>query len=157
VTERKHRTIKDIALHIFRNIEHTVIVDVVNQHCEQILSGHDLFEPMFLVEPRECKLQPEVTTSLRAVLPCGSVKNDDIIFFTDMACAIVKAFFIVSDVYFVEVFELPSVDGSTSLRHWTKNDTIFKECRLVVDSCIWHSTDDAGIIKVCVPPILTFR
>ena len=39
VTERKHRTVKDIALYVFRNMEHTIVIDIVNHHCEQLLSG----------------------------------------------------------------------------------------------------------------------
>ena len=141
-------------------MEHTVVVDIVNQHCEQMLSGHDLFEATFLVEPRECKLQPNILASHRAVLPCGPVRNEDIIFFEDMVCAVVKGFFIISEIYFVEVVELPSVSGDISLRRFTNsidNDTIFKECRFVVDSCIWHYTCEADVIKVCVPPLLLYR
>ena len=158
VTERKHRTVKDLALYVFRNMEHTLIVDIVNQHCEQLLSGHDLFEAMFLVEPRECKLQPDILASKNAVLPCGPLRNEDVIFFENMACAVVKCFFIISDMYFVEVVELPCVDGDVSLRRFTTSgDTVFKECRFVVDSCIWHHTDDADLIRVCVPPVLLYR
>ena len=80
VTERKHREVKDAALHVFRHIEHTVLIEVVNQHCEQIASGHDLFMPMFLVNPRECALQNEYLTSRRAVLLCGEVSNKDVVF-----------------------------------------------------------------------------
>ena len=155
VTERKHRTVKDIALHIFRNMEHTVIVDIVNAHCEQILTGRDLFLEMFLVEPREVKLQPEFLTSRKAVLHFGSARTDDVVFFTDMTCATIVAFFIISDTYFVEVAPLPKVsDDDATLRRRTNDDSYFKECRFLVDSCIWHSTETAGIIKVCVPPIL---
>ena len=60
VTERKHRQVKDTAPHVFRRMEHTVLVDVVNKQCEQILSGHDLFERIFLIEPRQCKLQKDI-------------------------------------------------------------------------------------------------
>ena len=80
VTERKHRTVKNAALHVMRYIEHTVLIDVVNQMCEQMVGGHDLFEKMFLVQPKECKLQPEVLTSKKAVLECGAVSHNDVIF-----------------------------------------------------------------------------
>ena len=156
VTERKHRDIKDAALHVFRWMEHTVLLDVVNQHCEQICSGHDLFEPMFLVNPRECVLQPDYLTSKRAVLLCGEVVKDDIVFFLDCMCAQVLAFFEMSSTLFVEVRPLPAVsDDDASRRDTTQTYTCFKECRDLVDACIWHITDDPNIVRVCVPPILS--
>lgn len=157
VTERKHRTIKDIALHVFRNIEHTVITDVVNHACEQIVSGHDIFESMFLVEPRACKLQPHLSTSTKAVLECGAVSKNDVVFFQDQMCAKVVAFFIISEIYFIEVIVLPMVDGRMELRRATEIDTVFKEARLIEDSCIWHSTEDETVIRVCVPPVFFYR
>jgi hypothetical protein len=51
VTERKHRTVKASALHVFRHIAHTVLADVVNKNCEQLISGHDLFKRELLVSP----------------------------------------------------------------------------------------------------------
>jgi hypothetical protein len=156
VTERKHRQVKDAALYVFRYMEHTVVVDVVNQHCEQIASGHDLFSQMFLVEPRECLLQPGLATSRRAVLECGMVAKGDVVFFTDMVCGAVLAFFDISDVLFVEVRLMPAVSDDRSLRTDVQTETSFKECRSIVDSCIWHSTEQAGIVRVCVPPILLF-
>ena len=81
VTERKHRQVKDAALHVFRYMEHTVLVDVVNQMCQQLVDGHDLFSNMFLVNGRPCKLQPEVMSSPRAVLECGMVAAGDVLFF----------------------------------------------------------------------------
>ena len=109
-------------------------------------------------EPRECRLQPELLTSSRAVLHCGPVQKGDIIFFTDMSCGVVQAFFYISwaEVYFVEVNLLPAVNNDASLRDARSNESCFKESRFVVDSCIWHSTENAGIVRVCVPPILLF-
>jgi hypothetical protein len=157
VTERKHRQVKDAALHVFRYIEHAVIVDVVNQRCEQILSGHDLFSQMILVEPRECALQPELLTSSRAVLECGMVAKGDVVVFADMICGVVLAFFDINDVMFVEVRLMPAVSDDGSLRDDAQTATVFKECRLIVDSCIWHNTEQAGIVRVCLPPILFFE
>ena len=156
VTERKHRQVKDASLHVFRHMEHTVLTDVVNRMGEQIVSGHDLFERMLLVEPRECALQPDFLTSTRAVLQCGRVGKGDIIFFNDMSCGEVQAFFIISDVYFVEVQLMPAINNDVSLRDRTSTVGCFRECRLVVDSCIWHMTETAGVIRVCVPPVLLF-
>ena len=154
MTERKHREVKDAALHVFRHIEHTVLIEVVNQHCEQIASGHDLFMPMFLVNPRECALQNEYLTSRRAVLLCGEVSNKDVVFFQDLTCAQVLVFFEISSTLFVEVRLMPAVsDTDMSLRYMTQTKTCLKECRALVDACIWHATGSPDIVRVCVPPI----
>ena len=155
VTERKHRDVKDAALHVFRYFEHTVLNDIVNAHCEQIASGHDLFLPMFLVNPRQCALQTENLTAKSAVLLCGQVSKNDVVFFEDRTCAEVVAFFEISSTLFAEVRLMPAVnDADISLRVMTQTHTCFKECRFLVDACIWHSTAAAGIVRVCVPPIL---
>lgn len=162
VTERKHRQVKDAALHVYRHMEHTVLVDIVNKCCDQIASGHDVFEKRFLVNPRECKLQPEYLTSTRAVLECGPVRNGDVLVFKEpnmrnCTCGMVAGFYIISEVLFVEIRLLPVVDeADISLRSNTCEETSFKECRFVVDACMWHSTERAGIIRVCWPPILLF-
>ena len=147
---------KDAALHVFRYMEHTVLVDVVNQHCQQICSGHDLFEPMILVNPRECALQPEYLTASRAVLHCGEVSKNDIVFFRDLTCAEALASYEISSALFVEVRLLPAVSAAdASTRDMTKTDTVFKECRSIVDACLWQHTEVSGIVRVCVPPILS--
>ena len=156
VTERKHRQIKDAALHVFRHMEHTVLVDVVNQMCQQVVDGHDLFEKMFLVNPRPCKLQPEIVSSARAVLECGLVAKKDLLFFEDGTCGEVSAFFIISDVVFVEIRVLPSV-GDVSLRDNSSTVSVFKECRHVVDAVIWHPTETENVLRACVPPVLIFQ
>ena len=156
VTERKHRQIKDAALHIFRYMEHTVLVDVVNQMCQQLIDGHDLFAKMFLVSGRPLKAQPEVLSSSSAVLECGLIKKGDILFFEDHTCGQVLAFFVISGIYFVEIRDLPALHGNAELRDATSTTTMFKECRHVVDACIWYAAETEGVVRVCVPPILLF-
>ena len=154
VTERKHRQIKDAALHVFRYMEHTVLVDVVNQMCHQVTEGHDLFSKMFLVTPRPCKLQPDVMSSHTAVLECGLVAKRDMLIFGDWVCGEVLAFFLISDIHFVEIRVFPAVDGDMSLRDTSSMECVFKECRYVVDACVWHATETEHIVRVCIPPIL---
>ena len=51
VNERKHKCVKDIALHVLWSFEHTVIHDVVNQQMEQLINGVDIYKDKFLVRP----------------------------------------------------------------------------------------------------------
>ena len=67
-----------------------------------------------------------------------------------------KAFFDINNIIFVEVGLMRMVDGDPSVRDDTSQDVTFRECARLVDACIWHSTERPGVIKVCVPPILSF-
>ena len=83
--------------------------------CEQMVGGHDLFEKMILVQPRECKLQPEIMKSKKAVLECGAVSHNDVSFFEDFACGRVQAFFDINNILFVEVGLMRQVGGDQRL------------------------------------------
>ena len=98
-----------------------------------------------------------ILTSKRAILECGAVREGDIVMFTDFACGRVLAFYLIGGVLFVEVAFMQAVNDDVSLRDDTSHEARFRECAHVVDSLMWHSTEQAGIIKVCVPPILTFK
>ena len=93
-TERKHRVIKDIPLHVFQNLEHTVIHDVVNQQIEQMIHGVDIFEEMFLVSPHTINGDDGTVaqSSTKAVLPCGMVRAGNIVMFRDSSCGRVLKF-----------------------------------------------------------------
>ena len=146
---------KQAALYIFRAIEDTVLHEVVNTQCEQLLSGHDVFDKRFLVEPRACKGQPDILRSTKAVLECGGVAAKDLLYFTDNSCGFALAFFLISDIVFVEVELLASVDGDLSLRSLDSVTVVFSEARFIEESCIWHYTRRPNVIKVCVPVVLS--
>ena len=80
--ERKHRSVKRKALHVFRHIEVTVLRDVINDHFEHIIEGHSLYQKIFLVRPRVVDVSPSLTLlrSSTIVLVCGMIKEDDVVY-----------------------------------------------------------------------------
>ena len=83
VTERKHRSVKSVALHIFRHYEHTVVRDLVNRQSQSI-QDERLFLRRYLLHPREVNIEtPTGKSSFRmsrsAFLQCGEVHKDDLI------------------------------------------------------------------------------
>ena len=52
VLERKHREVKSIAKFLFRHIEHTTTVDLVNRQTERFIEAENLFSPQYLVSPQ---------------------------------------------------------------------------------------------------------
>ena len=97
-------------------------------------------------------------SSTQAVLECGSVAKRDMLIFVDWVSGEVVAFYLISDVHFVEIRVFPAIDGdmSMSLRDTSSTECVFKECRHVVDACVWHATETEHIVRVCIPPILLF-
>lgn len=93
VTERKHRTTKAAALHVFRHIEHTVLSDLVNRQCEQVLDGHSLFQRTFLVSPLTVNFfGHELQRSTEAVLECGHIHKGDVVYLKSSGIARVVCF-----------------------------------------------------------------
>ena len=82
VTERKHREAKKAALHVFRNIDNTVIGTMVHNQCEAVCgtSGY-LFKPRYLVKPHTVGTGDALVSHAKcAVLPSGSVRAGDIVY-----------------------------------------------------------------------------
>ena len=82
-TERKHRVVKSRALHVFRNFEHTVLRDLVNEQLEK-LGEETQYAEVCLVQPQSVKVNgDELSKSTIAHLPCGGVHAGDLVFCTD--------------------------------------------------------------------------
>jgi hypothetical protein len=148
VTERKHRVIKDIALHVFRNLEHTVIHDVVNQQIEQMIHGVDIFKEMFLVSPHTINGDDGTVaqSSTQVVLPCGMVRAGDIVMFRDSSCGRVLEVWELQGAMFVSVDELEIVAGDVSRLAEHRSSSKFQAAEDLVEP----------LIKVCVPPQIIF-
>ena len=81
VIERKHRSLKRVALYVVRHLEHTSLTDLATQQCEQIIDGHSLFQREFLVHPTTVEVfGTSLTRSNIAVLECGDIHARDIIY-----------------------------------------------------------------------------
>lgn len=94
VCERKHRSVKDTALHVFRHIEHTVLADVLNKQAQQMANGDHLSEETFLVAPRSIDGAPaNMLRSRGAVLRCGEVRVGDVVGLHGGVCGRVNMFY----------------------------------------------------------------
>jgi hypothetical protein len=81
VTERKHRTVKQAALHTFRNMERGVLQTLCNRSAIQMQGEDCPYKEEWLIGS---KLQSEgVRTSLKACVACGHVEAGDIVLLRD--------------------------------------------------------------------------
>lgn len=150
--ERKHRHVKDSALHVFRHLEHTVLHDVVHKQCHQLLEGIDLFKERFLVNPRDVRDVPNLRRSTRAVLKLGGLYAGDIVYIRGSRCGCVKMFYVFGDVLVVHVSLYHSVAGAPDAFDERLSEDAFVDPSESVDACTWLYASPS-ILKVAVPPL----
>ena len=83
--ERKHRSAKKAALHVFRHLEYTTLADMLNQQCAQIRDDPELFQRCFLVSPQRHVELPGciLNRATAAVLECGHIHADDVLWMSN--------------------------------------------------------------------------
>ena len=81
VAERKHRQTKRSALFTFRSIDNSVAKDLLHRQCEAVINHGDiLYSRQRLVSPACVSiLGVQYKYSKHAVLSCGSLRFDDIV------------------------------------------------------------------------------
>ena len=153
VTERKHRVIKDCALHVFRHIEHTVLADVINKQCHQFAEGVDLFKEQFLHKPRTVSGVDGLLRSAAAMLRCGMVRSGDIVWFRDATCGRVVYFIEIGDSIYIFVALYANIEGDPSRLDESRQSRHFIDAHSMVDACTWYYANPAEI-KIVIPPIV---
>jgi hypothetical protein len=164
VTERKHRLIKRAALYIFRHMEHTILVDVVNTMFQQIIGGLDLYKPCFLIHPKAIALDGNhFLRSSAAVMRIGHVEHGDLVVTKCGAVAKIVCFWrrdsaeaAAAHQLFAEVDVYPSLNNDIRYAATTRSKRRFLDCHSFVDSLIWLE-DSPGIIRISLPPALLFE
>jgi len=155
VCERKHRHVKDSALHVFRHLEHTVLHDVVNKQCQQLLAGVELFKEEFLVSPRDVREVPDLRMSTRAVLKFGGVYVGDILCMRPSRCGRVKNFYEFRGNLLVHVSMYQSVAGAPDVFDERSSEDAFVETHEIIDACTWFY-QSPSVVKVAIPPLALF-
>jgi hypothetical protein len=153
VTERKHRIVKDSALHVFRHIEHTVLADVINKQCHQFVQGVDLFKRDFLHLPRTIVGSPAVLRSVDAVLSCGLLHRGDICWLRDARVGRIAMFYAIDDTIIVDFSIFEFLDGEPTTLDESRQSRMFIDSNVVVDAVSWFQSN-VGVITIVIPPIV---
>ena len=151
VAERKHRSVKKAALHVFRYLEHTALVDVISQQCNQILDGHDLFKPRLLIRPTDFfyeDMNLHVQRSSHAALECGELARDDVIYVHGGMIARIVCFWSDNDMITAQCHECARVDNDFIYRDTCT--VTFIDATAIVDALCFRSLDD-GDFRICLP------
>ena len=159
VTERKHRMIKQCAVNVYRNFEHTVLTDVVNQSIEQVLAGHDVYTAEFLISPKDVtRSSITLRAANRCVTRIGLIAAGDLVINNagDVA-RVVKVFQrVCDDLIFLEVDACPCIDGDISCRPASREYRDFFVSKSIIDVLIWYF-DSPGIIRFSIPAALLYQ
>ena len=150
--ERKHRHITDGALHVSRRLQHTVLHDVDNKQCQQMVECVELFKEEFLVHPRLVSGVPDLRRSTRAVLKIGGVYIDDIVWLAGAnKCCRAKMFYEFG--CYMLAYDLVSKCGRGPDQFDERQSVdAFTDTRTITDTCIWYC-DSPSTLKVAVHPL----
>ena len=154
--ERKHKSLKRELLHVFRHCEHTSLVALINQQCQQIVSVHSLFQKRFLVQRTVVNLFGlELGRSTHAVLPCGEITKGDVVYIEGGVVAVAVAFY--------EHAETSSMfllcETCKRMRKNTyrfSHDSEWVDVGTIVDAMIYRELPD-GDVRVLFPFAARFR
>ena len=150
VTERKHRTTKNAAMHVFRHMEHTVMADLTNRHIENL---KNIYSQTLLLDSRAVNVYgSEFTTSVGAHLLCGDVRASDIVIVTSGVVGRVVRFWHKSGTE--PVAHLDTFHKLNGEEYWSMNAPIaqFVKTDDIVDALPWaYHRESDGIIRVVLP------
>ena len=150
--ERKHRSVKSAALHVFRNFEHTVLSDLVNEQLT-IMADQSLYEAMLLVTPRiiHSGKDGELLRSTVAHFPCGDVHAGDFVLLASGAVAYVLFFWSSLPSNIVMQVE-PCHRVSDTL--WSRAGALpsFVDVDQLVAPLVW-AEQRPNVVRVCLPVV----
>ena len=155
VTERKHRTTKRTALFVFRHIDNTVIKGMLNRQCESLLQdGESLFCRKSLTGCKTIVVGGQTfKLSKQALLPCGSVRRDDVVWLIDRRVGKVLNFWAtdLTDVLIVQLMLYSAADDNGV--RWNIGDPVVTivDTESIIDAVIWAALSPS-VIRV-IPPI----
>ena len=118
-----------------------------------MVEGMDLFKERFLVDARE--VQSGLMRSRHAVLACGSLQKNDVVWLKDSKCGRINTFYECDSSIIVDIDLFADVDGNIRLLDENRHSKSFVDAGSIVDACIWYY-DRPGVLKVCVPVICLF-
>ena len=156
VTERKHRATKRAALHVFRSIDNTVVKDLLNRQCEGIIKeGESLFARRYLHNPKVIVSGgTHVHYSKRAVLHCGSIRFNDIVWLASGELGKVICFWSTIDgnavVAQLAMYSRVVENDDTK---WDISDAILRlsDTDRILDAVIWGRLSET-VVRVIKPP-----
>ena len=147
-TERKHRSTKQKALHVFRHYESTVLKDLVHEQFQRILQEVK-FAPEYMIKASAVD-DSGLSRATAAKLLCGEVHAGDLVLFHDGRAAWVDAFWEANSTILCQTRLLMADTAPSSFVAPNGEETFFAPVSLVRSALPW-AAKDAGVYRVCLP------
>ena len=157
VCERKHREVKRTAVYVFRNFEHTTLLDMLNRQIINMKDGHDIFSCQFLVSPVIHDVKGMVIrSSSTAICHVGQLTTGDMVYFKNGTAGKIVHFYIVDEhPMAVRIEALEVVRSDTCIRNLSRTFNVFATVADICDWVIWFHIDSCTI-RLCLPPMALF-
>ena len=151
-TERKHRTVKGTALHVFRNFEHTVLHDLVAQQIEKLMDD-SLYAQVALVNPSQVECEGmELHRAQSAHLPRGEVKAGDLILHNRDHVSEVVCFWSSGDAMIAEVLRCAATLEACCFAVGQHRESDVVDVDDIECPLTW-AEKRPGIVRVCMPVV----
>ena len=154
VTERKHRQTKRSALFTFRSIDNAVAKDLLHRQCERFRSdGGALFSRKYIMHPKYVDMRGgRFGHSKIAVLPCGSLYSNDVLWLSSGRVGKLIRFWSNSttDTIIAQVELYSPDDASDTLWDISSPVVYFTDTEQIIDAVIYGALSDS-VIRVIKP------
>lgn len=147
VTERKHRSTKAVANHMFRNYEIGLTRDMLNIQVQKVELG-ELFDAEFLVRPQPLQIVPgfsndDFNVSTQVQLRCGLVSKGDLIITMSSSVGFVER--IVQNISDGSLWLIIGMCSSVAKGKFSIDDRciVAVESDQVVEALSWYYADGA--------------
>ena len=115
--------------------------------------GNRIVQKRFFLNPRDVDRAPGgLQRSRRAVLPCGALREGDVIWLKGARCGRILQFYAAGQSIGVEAMLFPMIGNDPRYFRESGGMPTFVDASELVDACTWHY-DGVGVLKVCIPPI----
>ena len=154
VTERKHRLTKRCALFVFRHIDNTTIKAILNRQCDAMRGDQSLFKRKCLLKPKSVDIfGVRLNFSTQALLPCGTVFDGDLVWFTEDMVGIVLGFcgWPGSDEVIVRIAKYARCVGDRRFHYDSSCKTVVAMDSELLCDTVTYTTCGGGVVRVLPP------
>ena len=151
-TERKHRAVKTVGLHLFRNFEHTLLHDMVSQRL-MLIQDESAYPERAMLNPQEVHVDGRLLyKSAAARLPCSEVRPGDLVLHSGAMVAEIQCFWSSDDLLMAQVAPLQRAESESVWSH-TGQGVSFIDSSDIVCALAWAPLRQ-GVVRVCLPVAL---
>jgi hypothetical protein len=159
VTERKHRTVKALANHIFRHFEKALTIDMLNIMVDRAISRPELFLAESLLSAKAVIsnqfhgiVNMPCFSATKAMLLCGTVCKGDIVMLSDRRVASTQGFYAIGNGIDAHIVCIVRLHEGVGANRWkaSHEPTVAVPSANVLQALSWYQAGDDIVV---LPPL----